>query len=206
MRSCPTSSRGCWSDRPAPSARGANKYRHEKGRIVDLQWVVALVSLVGAAFSTATTIYYWFVRVRSERPNLQCDLADRELFLGAGIAESRQLGLRASLVVINGSSLPNAVLGVRVWVMGREGQWLPVEKLSFEKATPRPVNLPALQTALVVVSGQINLPHVAELEQGGNKTLLNYAERFLANPREIKVELKGVKEKRFLSVVSSEST
>jgi hypothetical protein len=172
---------------------------------MQMQTVIAVVSLVGAVFSTLTTIYYWFVRARGERPSLRCELADRELFLGAGTAENRQIGLKLGLVAVNDSSLPNAVLAVRVWVRQREGSWLEADRVSFDKSTPRPFNLPALQTAFLCVSGYLTFPASSELEQGGNKTLVAYTERFLTNPREIKVELKGLNQKRFTSVVSYET-
>src|SRR5262249_11492312 len=160
-----------------------------------------LVSLVGAAFSTVTTVYYWFVRVRSERPNLTCELAERELFLGAMTTDKRQVGLKLGLVVVNGSSLPSAVLGVKAWVRQREGGWWEADKVSFDKTNPRPLNLPALQTASLNVVGYLTFPLAGELEQGGNKALSAYADRFLTNPREIKVELKGLNDHRFPCVV-----
>lgn len=173
---------------------------------MNLEQALAAVSLVGAVISTTATVYFWLVRANSERPNLKCALADREMFLGSG-AERRQIGLKLGLIVINSSTLPNSVLEVRAWVRLRDGEWLEVEKLSFDKATPRPVNLPALQTGLLTVTGMISFPSVADLEQGGgNKTLAAYAERFLTNPREIRVELKGVTEERFLSVVSYQAS
>ncbi|MCI0458057.1 MAG: hypothetical protein L0Z62_13920 [Gemmataceae bacterium] len=164
--------------------------------------MVALASLMGAVFSTITTVYFWFVRARGERPDLRCELVERELFLGAGAADRRQVGLKVSLVAANYSSLPNAVLAVKLWVKQREGTWLEAEKVSFDKTTPRPFNIPALQTALLNVNGTLTFPAVSELEQGGSKALVAYADRFLASPREIRVELKGLNEQRFTSIVS----
>jgi hypothetical protein len=177
----------------------------EKGEIMTTQWAIGIASLLGAAFSTITTVYFWFIRVRAERPNLSCELADRELFLGAGTAETRQIGMKLSLVVINGSTLPNALLGVRLWVKLREGTWVEMERVSFDRTTPRPVNIPALQTAALCIAGHATFPCAQELEQGGNKTLVAYTERFLTNPREIKVELRGLNNRRFTSIVSYEA-
>lgn len=173
---------------------------------MDIQTTVGLVSLVGAVFSTITTVYFWLIRVRGERPRLECELVDRELFLGAGAAETRQIGLKLSLVVVNASTLPNAVLGVNLWVKHRDGGWLELERVALDTSTPRPFNLPALQTALLCVTGHVTFPLMKELEQGGNRTLIAYTDRFLTNPREIKVELKGVTGKHFTSIVSYEMT
>jgi hypothetical protein len=172
---------------------------------MDLQTTLTGVSLAGASFSTATTIYYWFMKVRGERPKLSCELSDREIFLGSMTEQTRQLGLKLGLVVANGSVLPNAVLGVRLWVKGREGDWLEADKVTLDKATSRPINLPAMQTAYLVVNGTLTLPMTNELEQQGSKTLAGYAERYLTNPREIKVELKGLNGKTFTSIVEYET-
>jgi hypothetical protein len=166
------------------------------------QTAVSLVSLVGAAFSTVTTVYYWFVRARGERPNLKAELVEREWFLGAGTAEKRQLGFKLGLVVANGSTLPNAVLGIRLWVKQREGKWLEAEHVVLDKSTPQPCNLPALQTGYIVVNGNLTFPTLQELEQGGNKALVAYADHFLASPRTFRVELKGLNDRRFTNVIT----
>lgn len=166
------------------------------------QTAMSTVSLAGAAFSTLTTVYYWLVRVRAERPRLTCDLVDRELFLGAQTAETRQIGLKIGLAVANGSSLPNAVLGARMWARPREGEWFEVEKVSFDKTTSRPINVPAMQTAFLALSGCLTFPYANELEQGAGKTLTGYLNRFLGCPREIKVELKGLNDRRFVSIAA----
>jgi hypothetical protein len=171
---------------------------------MDMQTTLTGVSLAGATFSTATTVYYWFVKVRGERPKLSCELADRELFLGAMTEQKRQIGLKLGLVVANGSVLPNAVLGVRLWVKRREEDWQEAEKVAIDKATVRPMNVPAMQTAYLVINGTLTFPLTDELEQG-SKTLGAYAERFLTNPREIKVELKGLNGRTFTSVVTYET-
>jgi hypothetical protein len=171
---------------------------------MDMQTTLTSVSLAGATFSTATTIYYWFVKVRGERPKLSCELTDRELFLGAMREHERQVGLKLGLVVANGSVLPNSVLGVRLWVKRREGDWQEAEKVAIDKATARPINVPAMQTAYVQVNGTLTFPLTDELEQG-SKTLGAYVERFLTNPREIKVELKGLNGRTFTSVVTYET-
>jgi hypothetical protein len=134
---------------------------------MDVQTTLTGVSLAGATFSTATTVYYWFVKVRGERPKLSCELADRELFLGAMTDQQRQIGLKLGLVVANGSVLPNAVLGVRLWVKRREGDWQEAEKVAIDKATVRPMNVPAMHTAYLLVIGTLTFPLTAELEQGG---------------------------------------
>jgi hypothetical protein len=172
---------------------------------MDLQTALTGVSLAGAGFSTATTAYYWFARVRSERPRLSCELAERELFLGAMAADRRQLGVKLGLVIVNGSSLPNAVLRVRFSVAQRNGGWLEAERVAFDKTTPRPINVPAMQTSFLTVNGNLTFPYVTELEQSGNKTLLGYVDRFMTNPRRIRVELSGLNNERFENILSYEA-
>jgi hypothetical protein len=171
---------------------------------MDLQTALSVASMAGAAISTVATVWFWFVRVRGERANLSCELSERELFLGAMTEQKRQIGLKLSLVVVNGSTLPNAVLGVKVRVRLREGAWAEAERVSFDRSTARPINLPALQTAQVVVSGYLTFAYASELEQG-NKALAAYSDRYLTDPREIEVELKGLNDRRFACVVSYQS-
>jgi hypothetical protein len=170
---------------------------------MDLQTAMTVVSLAGAAASTGATVYFWFVRVRSERARLTCELVERELYLAGMTEQTRQVGLKLGLVVANGSSLPNALLGVKVRVKLRDGGWLEAEKVAFDKVTPRPINVTAMQTTFLVVNAYLSFASVSELEQGG-KTLAAYADHYLANPREIEVELKGLNNRRFPCVVAYE--
>lgn len=171
---------------------------------MDLQSVMTTVSLAGAIVSTFATFYFWFVRVRGERPKLSCELAERELFLGASTERTRQVGVKLGLVVANGSSLPNAVLGVRLRVRLKEGGWAEAEAVTFDRATPRPINMAAMQTAYLVVSGRVSLPTAEELEQS-NKPLTAYVERHLGCPREVEVDLKGLNERWFACRVRYEA-
>jgi len=173
--------------------------------VMDLQTAMTVVSMAGAAASTVATFYFWFVRMRGERPKLSCELAERELYLGAMAGDSRQIGVKLGLVVANGSSLPNAVLGVRMRVKLREGGWTETEKVTFDRSTARPINLPAMQTAYLVVNGYLTFPLAGDLEQGGGKALAAYVDRHLTSPREIEVDLKGLNEKWFACIVKYES-
>src|SRR6516225_9371872 len=94
------------------------------------------LSLAGSAFSTVLTVVFWVSKYRRELPDLRAHLVDRELFLGAGTADQRQLGLKLGILVANYSALPNAILGVKLALKGADGNWVNVQDVAFDKQTP----------------------------------------------------------------------
>ena len=165
--------------------------------------LMSLTSLAGSVFSTVCTAYFWLVKVRRERPSLRSHLADREIYLGNGGADARQIGLKLGLIVANYSLLPNALLGARLWVRQRESGWQEVQHVSFDKQTPLPFNLPTLQTVMLRLNGYLSFPNRPELEDAGtaNKILAGYCDHFLTEPREIRVELQGLNERMHREVL-----
>ena len=153
---------------------------------------LSYVGVAGSAMSMLATLYFWLVRVRDERPSLTPYFLDKELFLGMSRGDTRQLGLKVGVVVANDSILPNSILGVRMWVRVRDG-WLEVGNVTLDKQTPMPLNLPARQTTLVRVTGTLSFPYQDALEQG-SKTEANYANAFLTQPLEFKVEIRHLRD------------
>jgi hypothetical protein len=178
---------------------------------------LSYVGLAGSALSTLTTLYFWLVRMRRERPSLRPYLVDNEFFLGIGRDDVRQIGLKIGVIVANDSVLPNAILDARLWARVRDG-WEEVGRLAFDKQTPQPCNIPPLQTVLLRLTGTLSFRYQDELEKG-SETLRNYLNSLLAQPRELKLELRhmneqigahvmsvpadGVKSAQGLSVISS---
>lgn len=155
--------------------------------------MMPIASMIASALSAAWTAYFWLVKVRRERPDLRAHLADHELFLGGSLGGTRQVGIKLGLIVANYSSLPNALLGVRLWVRQKDKGWLAVEGLSYDKATPLPFNVPAMQTVLARVTGRVAFPSADDLE-GHPDTLRLYLDRHLADRRQVGVELDGLAE------------
>lgn len=154
---------------------------------------LTFASLAGSAFSALATIYFWFVRMRQERPCLRAHLADKEFFLGLSRADTRQIGVKVGAIVANHSVLPNAILDARLRVRLQDG-WQEVGHLAFDKQTPQPFNIPALQTVLLRLNGTLSFPYQAPLEQGSN-VAANYLRCFLAQPLELKLELRCLNER-----------
>jgi hypothetical protein len=153
--------------------------------------MMPIASMIGSALTAAWTAYFWLVRVKRERPNLRPYLADQEQFLAHSTGEHRHVGIKLGLIVANYSSLPNALLGVRLWLRQRDRGWLEVENVAFDAKTPLPFNVPAMQTVLVRVAGRVAFPTIEEIE--GTPTVLNdYLDRNLAAKRQIGVELRGL--------------
>lgn len=151
----------------------------------------SVVSLAGSAFSTACTAYFWFVKARRERPDLSAHLLDHEFFLSLGKSETRLVGCTLGIIYANNSILPDAVLGLRVWVRTTDGGWKLTEDVICDSSTALPLNLPPQQTCLLRLTGQLHFPRDAELE-GESSIAGGYLKRHLAAPREFKVETLGL--------------
>jgi hypothetical protein len=152
-----------------------------------METLVSYAGFAGSAVSMLATLYFWFVRMRRERPYLKPQVVDKEFFLGLSRDEVRQIGLKVGLIVANYSVLPNAILAARMWVRLPNG-WQEVGQLAFDKQTPQPFNIPPLQTVLLRLTGTLSFPYDDTLEQG-SKTTANYLTGFLVQPIEIKLEL-----------------
>ena len=153
-----------------------------------MESLLSYASISGSVFSTIATFYFWLVKARGERTNLKPYAVDREFFLGNSGAEKRQIGLKMGLVIANYSTLPNAILKVKLQLRGRGEQWIDVAGVAFDKQTPLPFNLPPLHTVLLRLNGTLNFPYAANLEEG-NKALGNYIREHLAEPRMARLEL-----------------
>ena len=154
---------------------------------------LSYLGFIGSAASMLTTLYFWFVRMRQEQPCLKPYLADKEFFLGLGRDEVRQIGLKVGVIVANYSVLPNAILGARLWVRLQSG-WQEVGTLAFDKQTPQPFNIPPLQTVLLRLTGALAFTYEDALEEG-SKTTANYLSRHLAQPLEMKLELRHLNDR-----------
>jgi hypothetical protein len=167
--------------------------------------VLGVVSLVGSVFATVSTVYFWLVRARQERPQLKVHLAAPvgadSLAAGPGAPPNTarsQFSLKA--VVANYSALPNSVLGVRAWVKGRDGDWKPAATSLDDKSQP-PFNLPPLHTVPLSITATVNVP-----EQPDTAPKLSRREAALqsvAEPVQVMLELTALNEKRFTQVVSA---
>jgi hypothetical protein len=151
------------------------------------------ISLAGSVLSTLATLYFWLVRMRHEQPCLKPYLVDKEFFLGLGRDDVRQIGMKAGIVVANHSVLPNALLRIRLWVRTQEG-WQEVERLSFDKQTPQPFNIPPMQTVLLRATGSLSFPYQDALE-GDSRTVANYLKTFVVQPVEIKMEMQHLQKR-----------
>jgi hypothetical protein len=160
---------------------------------MDKSMAMPIFSMLGSALTFLWTGYFWLVRVKRERPDLRPHLADHEVFLGNTVGETRQIGIKIGLVVANYSSLPNALLGIRLWLRKRDSGWMPIEGVTYDAKTPLPFNVPAMQTVLVRIAGRVSFPTADEIE-GTPTTLTNYLDWHSVTPREFGVELRGLRD------------
>ncbi len=166
--------------------------------------VLKFCSIAGSAFATASTLYFWLVRARTERPQLKVHLAGPvgadSLAAGPGAPPSTarsQFTLKA--VIANYSALPNAVLGLKAWVKARDGSWQAATTSLDEKGQP-PFNLPPLHTVPLALTATVNVPEAPESATRVSRR--EAALRSVAEPVQVKVELTALNERRFTAVLS----
>jgi hypothetical protein len=167
--------------------------------------VLKFASIAGSAFATLSTVYFWFVRARVERPRLKVHLAGPvgadSLAAGPGAPPNTarsQFSVKA--VVANYSALPNAVIGVKAWVKGRDGSWQPAATFVDEKGQP-PFNLPPLHTVPLTLTATVNVPE--RPESAPRLTRREAALQSVAEPVQVKLELTALNERRFTEVLSA---
>lgn len=149
------------------------------------------VSLAGSVFSTACTAYFWFVKARRERPDLSAHLLDHQFFLSLGQKETRLIGCNLGIIYANNSILPDAVLGLRLWVKTTCGDWKLMQDVICDSSTALPLNLPPQQTCLLRLTGQLHFGRDERLEAESNITAA-YLQEHVAGPREFKLETLGL--------------
>ncbi|MBL8793392.1 MAG: hypothetical protein JNM56_05790 [Planctomycetia bacterium] len=165
--------------------------------------LMSAASFAGSAFSTIATGYFWMVRARRERPDLRAHLVEREIFLSSGRAETRHLGVKLGIIVANYSLLPNALLGVKLYFKQRDHSWQELQNVRFDQATPLPFNIPTMQTVLLRVNGTLVFPTNKQFEEdNGGNILGGYVDYHLADPREIRCELRHLNGKPCREVMS----
>ena len=150
-----------------------------------------IISLAGSAFSTATTAYFWFVKARREQPDLSAHLLDHEFFLSLGKSESRLIGCTLGVIYANNSILPDAILGLRLWVKTVDGGWKLMEDVICDSSTALPLNLPPQQTGILRLTSQLHFSRDAELESESNIAAA-YLNSHIASPRQFKLETLGL--------------
>jgi hypothetical protein len=153
--------------------------------------MMPIASMIGSALTAAWTAYFWLVRIKRERPDLRAFFVEHETFLAHSTVEHRHVGVKLGLIVANYSTLPNALLGIRLWARQKNGGWMAVENITFDAKTPLPFNVAAMQTVLVRVAGRIAFPIVDDFE-GTPTAMSSYLDRNLAAKCEIGVELRGL--------------
>jgi len=154
---------------------------------------LSYVGFMGSAVSMLTTLYFWLVRMRQEQPCLKPYLADKEFFLGMSRDGVRQIGVKVGVIVANYSVLPNAILGARLSIRLKDG-WQEIGNLAFDKQTPQPFNIPPMQTVLLRLTGALSFPYQDALEEG-SKTAANYLSSCVAQPLEMKLELRHLNQR-----------
>ncbi|QDT06863.1 hypothetical protein K227x_52840 [Rubripirellula lacrimiformis] len=166
------------------------------------------VSLGGSLLAVSSTFYFWLVRANRERPDLGihpigdltgCALMpmeDGEAFRRIGMPPERTfLKYWLHLAVVNNSTLPNALLGAKVWLKMNDGVWQAMDVSHVEAdQTLFPANIDPMTTISLkmALAGRIN--HEAGDGFAGRAAAGGDA---LMRSVPIRVELLGLNERTF---------
>ena len=165
-----------------------------------------MVSFVLSSITALATFYLWAVKARQERPRLRACKAEPRFggYAPSSCGDPVRLAFEVKAVVANCSSLPNALLGVRVWLRLREGTWQEAEA-KIDERTALPLNLPAMQTSRLNLTATLAVPALAQGQSCRNthETFALYRECYLAQPLEVKLELGALGDQAFTDVLSS---
>jgi hypothetical protein len=146
------------------------------------------------------------VKMNRERPNLQIEGVDHvsHVDFAHGTAEEQWLNFRLGLVVVNNSTLPNAVLGTVVKVMPRgAGSWQLVEGVRPARGSAFPVNLPALQSGLVTLEWEMRFPALeTEGMERADEIVAAYLTENWKFPDRVTVDVRGLQGKTFTAPVT----
>ena len=162
---------------------------------------------LGMSFCTAVaTFFFWIVKAKREQPRLKIYPADPQFggYAQSSCSDPIKLSFEVKTVVANFSTLPNAVLGVQAAVKMIDGSWRAAET-RIDAKTPLPLNMGSLQTVKLDLSLAVMVPAVPEGQACKNthETYALYRDRFVAQPLQVKVELKTLGERLFANVLRS---
>ena len=171
-----------------------------------LQPMMPMASFIGSAASMGVTGYFWLVKMNRERPQLQFEVVEHVSFVdvGPGTSDEQWLHFRLALVVVNNSSLPNAVLGTKVRVMPKQSAvWREAERVRPPRGSVFPLNLPALQSGLVTLEWEMPFPTLANDAEfdAPDKIVEAYLKEHWDFCDHVSVELRGLRGVSFTELV-----
>lgn len=180
----------------------------------DPETIRETVALVSSFIAVASTFYFWLVRANRERAQLTVQAVapltgtvlmnedyetQQRVRAGDGMVCAKYF---LSLAVVNNSSLPNALIGVRVWMPFRDGEhsdrvvWTEMDIRHFQPETALfPINLQPLSTSSLSLAMAAAIPGTHD---GGFARRALTATEALSMPVPIRVELRGLNHQTFV--------
>jgi hypothetical protein len=178
----------------------------------DFNSLRSFFSIAASATALASSIYLWVTRLNREQPNLSVEQVSpllakfvwprnfSELYQAIGPSESEGLVcLWTYVAVINNSIMPNVVLQFDAWVKLANGSWQPT-LANLRDEAKLPVNVTPHSTASLTLQLATKLPY--DSTRSSNRDRVDQAMVQLAETRDLKIRIRGVKQKAFQSIVS----
>ncbi len=176
---------------------------------MDVNQARIYASLAASLIALSSTLYFWLVRANRERAQLMVQPI-REL-TGTVVTSFHDMAtiqrLRPAddeycikywmdVAIVNNSALPNALLGAKVWLQDKKGEWLEMD-VSHQSHDQDlfPLNVPPLNISTLKMSLATNVRM-----QIDDSNLGRAAAAGDALPRQIpiQIELIGLQNKRFV--------
>lgn len=161
-----------------------------------LKPMMPLISLVGSTASLGITSYFWFVKANREKARLLCDSVPHVTFvdLHQCTDETRWLNFQLGLVVVNESSLPNAVLNAKVFAKSKKNGLQEMTDVRPVPGTNFPVNLPPMQSGMLKLEWYLSLPYSESAENSGDPAAMvkSYLKENWTASEELRVQLQGL--------------
>lgn len=175
---------------------------------MDLNSAKSLASLMASLIALSSTIYFWLIRANGEKAQLTVHpvspMSGSVVTFFSDRATVQRMQPRdgeycfkywLNLAVVNNSSLPNALLGINVWLQLRTGAWVQMDVRSQEENQDLfPINLSSLTTASLKLALVTKL---SEKIQDDNQGRAEAAGNILPDQIPIRIELVALQDKRF---------
>ncbi|MEQ8211215.1 MAG: hypothetical protein RH917_15415 [Lacipirellulaceae bacterium] len=178
---------------------------------LDIESTKEAISLGASFMALASTAYFWLVRANRERAQVQVQPVgqtwgnvpmpqeDPEAYQRLTLEEGQiPATYGIDFAVVNNSSLPNALLGVKGWLQLADDSWREAYVRIWEDSeTPGklPMNLSALNTAGLQLT--LTIPIIGNYD-GGFQGRRETAGNALAQEHRVRLELTALQGKTFL--------
>ncbi|MCC9655787.1 hypothetical protein [Rhodopirellula halodulae] len=168
------------------------------------------LSLAGSLFAVLSTFYFWLIRANRERAKVEAcavnglrgtmlmAMEDTATYRSVQPSENEiVLKYWLDLAIVNNSELPNALLGIKVWMKFADGRWHAMQVGAVESGEDLfPINVDPLTTAALHLTLATKIPGEVS---GGFRERECAAGDALPSEVPIRIEMQALRDKVFVT-------